>query len=436
MSKFAKRKIGHEIVNSAPERHVIRVCADTLYTMFRARAIGLFIALAFFGWASAGAGVRDVANIPATLERIYLTAYDEAINRHASVQHDGTTYVSTGDISAEWLRDASAVSEPYIPLAVGDTEMASTLRGVVARQARYILLDPYANAFSSDYHVVEEKFEVDSLLYPVDFACRYWQVTGDRTIFTHDVQLAFDRVIKVLRDEQHHERRSHYRNPQLANHGEGTPVRETGMIWTGFRPSDDPARYHYNIPENMFAVVTLRRLSQVERDVFHDQKQAQNAWGLAVQVQHGIENNAVVNLPGIGRVYAYEVDGFGHANLMDDANIPRCYRYRISAICRKAIRCIRRREHSCSPIVTRISSKGAWQAESAARILRAVTCGRWLSSCKRTRHRTGLSKSAFWATWRIPIPAIIVCMNPSMQIMRRISPVPILLGRMRSTRNL
>jgi len=35
-----------------------------------------------------------------------------------------------------------------------------------------------------------------------------------------------------------------------------------------------------------------------------------------------IERYATVNLPGFGRIYAYEVDGLGHANLMDDANVP------------------------------------------------------------------------------------------------------------------
>jgi meiotically up-regulated gene 157 (Mug157) protein len=94
------------------------------------------------------------------------------------------------------------------------------------------------------------------------------------------------------------------------------------MIWTGFRPSDDPARYQYNIPDNMFAVVVLRRLSSIEREVYHNDDDAANAWGLAEQVQTGIEQYAKVDVPGLGRIYAYEVDGYGHTNLMDDANIP------------------------------------------------------------------------------------------------------------------
>jgi meiotically up-regulated gene 157 (Mug157) protein len=256
------------------------------------------------------------------LEKIYMTAFDEALGRHASRQRDGTTYVSTGDIEAEWLRDASAVMEPYVTQAAGDIRIAKALRGVVAREAKYILLDPYANAFSSDYKVVERKFEVDSLLYPIWFADKYWVATGDRSIFTNQVNRAFERVLATLRVEQHHDSRSAYRHPDLANGGKGSWVRYTGMIWTGFRPSDDPARYQYNIPDNMFAVVVLRRLAVIEQQVYHNPRDAADAWGLSVEVQAGVEQYAMVTVPPFGKIYAYEVDGYGHTNVMDDANIP------------------------------------------------------------------------------------------------------------------
>jgi hypothetical protein len=196
------------------------------------------------------------------------------------------------------------------------------LRGAIVRQARYIAVDPYANAFTEDYKVAERKFEVDSLLYPVWFSSHYWRVTGDRSIFTGELQRMFAQILVVLRTEQHHDTRSKYRSVALLGGTNGTPVAYTGMIWTGFRPSDDPAQYQYNIPENMLAVVVLRDLTRVERDVYHDNAMAMEAWGLSVQVENAIERYGTAFVPGYGRIYAYEVDGFGHANLMDDANVP------------------------------------------------------------------------------------------------------------------
>jgi meiotically up-regulated gene 157 (Mug157) protein len=32
------------------------------------------------------------------------------------------------------------------------------------------------------------------------------------------------------------------------------------MIWQGYRPSDDPCTYGYNIPGNMFAAGALEKL--------------------------------------------------------------------------------------------------------------------------------------------------------------------------------
>lgn len=303
---------------------VLRKAADR-YGRIVKRLLSLSIILLFATLAVVSpvhAGETLSAAVTATLDRLYSTAFDEAIGRHASTQRDGTTYISTGDINADWLRDSSAIVRPYIRLSTRDSHVASKLRGVVARQAKYILIDPYANAFTSQYTVAERKFEIDSLLYPIWFACAYYRETHDRSIFTDEVRRAFVRVLAVLRDEQHHDRRSSYRHDQLANGGRGSAIRYTGMVWTGFRPSDDPARYQFNIPENMFAVVVMRDLTNIARDIWHDDRMAENAWGLSVEIQRGIEQNGTLVLKGVGRIYAYEVDGLGHANVMDDANIP------------------------------------------------------------------------------------------------------------------
>lgn len=234
---------------------------------------------------------------------------------------DGTSYVITGDIPAEWLRDASAQVRPYLFFARDDESVRVLLRGIIERMAKYIQIDPYANAFTLDYRVWEQKFELDSLSYPVTLAWSYWKTTGDASIFNDDFARALDAVLVTMEREQNHPRDSRFTHKELFD-GTGRPVAYTGMIWTGFRPSDDACFYNFLIPSEMFAVVALGDIAEIERSVYHNLIKSNEALALRSEVQRGIQTYGLVYVPKYGYVYAYEVDGLGHAILTDDANIP------------------------------------------------------------------------------------------------------------------
>jgi meiotically up-regulated gene 157 (Mug157) protein len=263
----------------------------------------------------------DYQSSNAHLQEMFRAALLET-TKLAEMAPDGTAYVKTGDIPAEWLRDSSAQVRPYLYYAKEDPTIRELLRGIIARQAKYIQIDPYANAFTLDYHVWEQKFELDSLAYPVTLAWSYWHVTGDGSVFTPDEAKAFDAILATMEREQDHPRNSRYAHKELANNGQGRPVGYTGMIWTGFRPSDDACYYNYLIPSEMFAVVALSDMAQIEREVYHNLIKAHEAQSLRDEVQRGIQRYGMVPVSKYGYIYAYEVDGLGHAILADDANIP------------------------------------------------------------------------------------------------------------------
>ncbi|GAC1302648.1 MAG: glycoside hydrolase family 125 protein [Vulcanimicrobiaceae bacterium] len=258
------------------------------------------------------------------LEKMYRAALLNT-SQQATIAADGTAYVKTGDIPAEWLRDASAQVRPYLFFAKADIRVASLLRGIIAREGRYLAVDPYANAFTIDYRVWEQKFELDSLAYPIILSWSYWKATGDASIFTGDTSRGFDRALETMEREQDHARNSTYAHRELrddAGNAGPNPVGYTGMIWTGFRPSDDACKYNYLIPSEMMAVVALGDLEEIERTIYRNLLKSTRAKTLRAEVQDGIQKFGEVFTPNYGYVYAYEVDGRGHQTLMDDANIP------------------------------------------------------------------------------------------------------------------
>ena len=237
-------------------------------------------------------------------------------------QDDGTLYVQTGDIPAMWLRDASAQALPYVRFAPAYPQIATGEDGVIQRNAKNILTSPYANAFTAGYQLWEEKWEVDSLAYPVTLASVYWRATGDRSIYTQRLHWAFEHIVETYECEQQHETCSGYRSRFLSNHGAGAAYAYTGMIWGAFRPSDDPVRYPYNIPQQLFAATALDDLAHLALEGYGDGRLATRARQLAAAIRLGADRYGIIYDFRYGWMFAYEVDGLGDYLLMDDANLP------------------------------------------------------------------------------------------------------------------
>jgi meiotically up-regulated gene 157 (Mug157) protein len=117
-------------------------------------------------------------------------------------------------------------------------------------------------------------------------------------------------------------RRTEIQTDTVPGHGYGNPVKPVGLICSIFRPSDDATVFPFLVPSNFFAVVSLRQAAEMLEAVCKDKALASECRRLADAVQSALREHAVVNHPKAGRVYAFEVDGFGNYYCTDDGNIP------------------------------------------------------------------------------------------------------------------
>lgn len=293
------------------------------------------------------AEVKDAITDP-KLKWMFENCYPNTLDTTVKFQMKGKkpdTFVITGDIEAMWLRDSSAQVWPYLQLLRQDKELQLLVAGLINRQAQCILLDPYANAFNdgpkgsywetdNTQHMIKElherKWEIDSLCYPIRVAYYYWLLTGDTSVFDADWHKAMQLVVKTFKEQQRKDGLGPYSfmrdcdrpTDSQINGGFGAPVKPVGLIVSAFRPSDDATQYGFLIPSNMFAVVSLRQLAEIENKVYGNADFAGQCLDLASEVDEAIQKYGVVNHPVAGKIYAFEVDGFGNSLCMDDANVP------------------------------------------------------------------------------------------------------------------
>jgi len=264
--------------------------------------------------------------------------------KHSIIDGKPDTFVITGDINAMWLRDSTAQVWPYLQLLNHDQKLKDLIIGLINRQTKCILIDPYANAFNfgtegghwqSDLtdmkpELHERKWEIDSLCYTIRLAYGYWKETGDNSPFDSDWLKAMHTVYDTFIEQQRKETRGSYKfqrttavlTDTVAGGGYGNPIKPVGLICSMFRPSDDSTIYPFLIPSNLFAVVSLRQLVEIVADVKKDKEFIYKLNSLADEVEAAVNEYAVTNHLDFGEILAYEVDGFGNKLFMDDSNIP------------------------------------------------------------------------------------------------------------------
>ncbi|WP_443750961.1 glycoside hydrolase family 125 protein [Asticcacaulis solisilvae] len=285
--------------------------------------------------------------LSALFEACYPNTLDTTIEM-GEVDGRPDAFVITGDIEALWLRDSSAQVWPYLPLVKNDKALQILFQGLIQRQARCILIDPYANAFLKDPAamttlkwsigdlttmkpgVAERKWEIDSLCYPIRLAHGYLTATGDKTPFDDTWRQAMQVVLRTFREQQRKtdtgpyvfQRKAEAPTETLALKGYGNPTKKIGLIHSGFRPSDDACTYPFLIPSNHFAVVSLRQLAAMSEATGLGAAFAQDCLALAAEVDTALKAHGLIPDGKGGKMWAYEVDGFGNALFMDDANVP------------------------------------------------------------------------------------------------------------------
>jgi meiotically up-regulated gene 157 (Mug157) protein len=273
------------------------------------------------------------------------------------------TFVITGDIEAMWLRDSANQLQAYISVLKKDNSpdsLAGLFRGAINLQARYILENPFCNAFqapeesgvvhkssmnsdritpSFDYYKVFScQWELDSVASFLQLSVDYVTATKDYDFFqrssnwTKAVEMVLQTAESMMIDS-YTEDGSWQKTPYTycAPYG-GTPINNCngsphkghiGLVRSFHRPSDDACTYQYLIPSNMMFSAVLNTSATIMSHIEPLPGNLTN-WmrSMSVGINRGIEKHGIVNDPKYGKIYAYEVDGYGSANIMDDPNVP------------------------------------------------------------------------------------------------------------------
>jgi len=317
---------------------------------------------------------KDLARLfenafPNTLDTTVRWHVDDTVKQHRMAQKTWDaaawkgpqSFIVTGDINAEWLRDSTNQLQQYQSLAKKDKEIHQLILGAINTQAEYMIESPYCNAFQppapsnldptfqgdgDNVHpayeqsfVFECKYELDSLAHFLSLSNQFHNHTGSTAFVTPRWLLALDTLLDVLAEQSKgtfnpdtgshvpnkytFQRQTNLGTETLSLSGIGNPLNSgTGLVRSAFRPSDDATILGFFIPANAMLSVELKRTAAMLTSLKKHATVAKTAQNYADAIEKGIMEHAVVKHKVYGDVFAFEVDGYGSHILMDDANLP------------------------------------------------------------------------------------------------------------------
>jgi len=273
-------------------------------------------------------------------------------------------FVYNTNLPVMWITQSCMQILPYLHHCgtINSLELSKIIKSIFARILKYILIDPYANAFvlkntipsqfANDItfkkgidnkfvygmspEIWERKFELSSIIFPFYLIGKYYQITKDNSIIDDLFLNSLNKIIIVIKKEQRgtdeensstgpeyfFQRKTHEPFDTL-HFGRGNPCQNCKLIKSWFRCSDDSCLLPYNIPENALIYVTFKMWIEILQNFEKSEKIIQDLTNLANDIHQGILKHGIKKDEETGeQFYVYEIDGYGNFYFMDEPRYP------------------------------------------------------------------------------------------------------------------
>ena len=273
-----------------------------------------------------------------------------------SLYKEEDAFIYSTNLPVMWPSQACMQIYPYIRHCSNDKDLSKLITSIFNRMLKYILLDPFANAFvlkntvvspfmgdvtfkkttenkfmhSMGGEVWERKFCLNSLIFPLFIMCKYNSITKDFSFINELFFKALIEVIKVIKNELRDTDEENCNDgPQYffqRNTHESFDTLHFGRGKSYFRCSEDMCLFPYNIPENALAYVTFKSLKSMLENFQKNMKYNSlilELENISNNLYKGINQYGIIKDQETGeKFFAYEIDGYGNYYFMDEPRYP------------------------------------------------------------------------------------------------------------------